>query len=94
MSISSQANLELTQTGPGTLMGHLFRRYWVPILISTELPKPDCDPVRVKVLSEKLLAFRDSSGKVGLIDEFWKFSVKGNSSGSRRRLPFSADSES
>ena len=70
MSISSQANLELTQTGPGSLMGHLFRRYWVPILISTELPKPDCDPVRVKVLSEKLLAFRDSSGKVGLIDEF------------------------
>ena len=68
MSISSQANLELTQTGPGTLMGHLFRRYWVPILISTELPKPDCDPVRVKVLSEKLLAFRDSSGKVGLIE--------------------------
>lgn len=70
MAISSQTNLELTQTGPGTLMGNLFRRYWIPILISSELPTPDSNPIRVKVLSEKLLAFRDSNGKVGLIDEF------------------------
>jgi len=70
MSMNTKTNLELTQTGPGTLMGNLFRKYWVPILISSELPNADSDPVRVKVLGEKLLAFRDSEGKVGLIDEF------------------------
>jgi phenylpropionate dioxygenase-like ring-hydroxylating dioxygenase large terminal subunit len=68
--MNNQTNLELTQTGPGTLMGNLFRKYWIPILISSELPVNDSDPVRVKILSEKLLAFRDSTGKVGLIDEF------------------------
>jgi phthalate 4,5-dioxygenase oxygenase subunit len=47
----------LTQTGPGTAMGNLFRRYWIPALTSKELPEPDCPPVRVKLLSERLLAF-------------------------------------
>jgi phenylpropionate dioxygenase-like ring-hydroxylating dioxygenase large terminal subunit len=60
----------LTQTGPGTPMGQLFRRYWIPALHSDELPEPDCPPVRVKLLSERLLAFRDTQGRVGVIDEF------------------------
>ena len=60
----------LTQTGPGTPMGDLFRRYWIPALLSSELPEPDCPPVRVKLLSERLLAFRDTQGRIGLIDEF------------------------
>src|SRR5438105_14265463 len=60
----------LTQTGPGTAMGNLFRRYWIPALMSKELPEPDCAPVRVKLLSERLLAFRDTQGRVGLLDEF------------------------
>ena len=60
----------LCQTGPGTPMGNLFRAYWHPILLSEELPENDCPPVRVKILSERLLAFRDSEGKLGLIDEF------------------------
>ena len=60
----------LTRTGPGTPMGDLFRRYWIPILQDTELPENDCPPVRVKLLSERLLAFRDSEGRLGLIDEF------------------------
>lgn len=51
-------------------MGALMRRYWIPFLLSDELPEPDCPPVRVKLLSERLIAFRDSSGKLGLIDEF------------------------
>ncbi|MDB5644128.1 MAG: ring-hydroxylating dioxygenase, large terminal subunit [Hyphomicrobiales bacterium] len=63
-------NMFLTQTGPGKPMGELFRRYWMPILHDWELPENDCPPVRVKVLSERLLAFRDSEGKLGLIDEF------------------------
>jgi phenylpropionate dioxygenase-like ring-hydroxylating dioxygenase large terminal subunit len=65
-----EQNLYLTHTGPGEPMGALFRRYWTPILLASELPENDCPPVRVKVFSERLLAFRDSEGKLGLIDEF------------------------
>jgi phthalate 4,5-dioxygenase oxygenase subunit len=60
----------LVHTGPGTLMGKLMRRYWVPILLSSEIAEPDCPQVRVQILGEKLLAFRDSDGQPGLIDEF------------------------
>src|SRR5690348_4228521 len=60
----------LTQTGPGTPMGELFRRYWIPALLSEEIAEPDCPPVRVKLLSERLIAFRDTQGRVGLVDEF------------------------
>ena len=67
---SLEQNELLTRTGPGSSMGNLFRRYWIPALMSKELPAPDCPPVRVKLLSERLIAFRDSDGKLGLLDEF------------------------
>ncbi len=60
----------VTQTGAGTPMGALFRRYWMPALLAEELPENDCPPVRIKLLSERLLAVRDSQGRLGLIDEF------------------------
>src|ERR1043166_7391441 len=60
----------LTQTGPGPPMGALMRRYWIPALLSSEIPEPDCPPVRVKLLSERLIAFRDTQGRVGVMDEF------------------------
>jgi phenylpropionate dioxygenase-like ring-hydroxylating dioxygenase large terminal subunit len=60
----------LTQSGPGTPLGRLFRSYWIPALLAEELPEPDCPPVRVQLLSERLIAFRDSNGTCGLIDEF------------------------
>ena len=60
----------LTQTSPGTPMGNLMRRYWVPILASCEIAEPDGPQVRVQILGEKLLAFRDTTGQPGLIDEF------------------------
>jgi len=66
----AEQNEFLTRTGPGTPMGDLFRRYWIPALLAEELPEPDCPPVRVKLLSERLVAFRDTSGRLGLIDEF------------------------
>jgi phenylpropionate dioxygenase-like ring-hydroxylating dioxygenase large terminal subunit len=50
-------------------MGEVLRRYWTPALLSTELPEPDCVPVKVRLLGENLVAFRDSTGKVGLIGE-------------------------
>ncbi|RZL95813.1 MAG: aromatic ring-hydroxylating dioxygenase subunit alpha [Variovorax sp.] len=60
----------LVRTGPGTPMGNLMRRYWVPILGSSEIAEPDGPQVRVQILGEKLIAFRDSEGHAGLISEF------------------------
>src|SRR5262245_37699018 len=68
--ISREENEALTRTGAGTLMGDLFRRYWQPALLSSELAKPDGPPVRVKLLGEPLIAFRDTQGRIGLMDEF------------------------
>ncbi len=68
--LSKERNELLTQTGPGTPMGDLFRCYWQPVLLSEELPAPDCPPVRVQICSERLIAFRDSRNRLGLIDEF------------------------
>ncbi len=68
--LRKEQNDLLTQTGPDTPMGKLFRSYWIPALLAEELPENDCPPVRVKLLSERLLAIRDSEGRYGLIDEF------------------------
>jgi phenylpropionate dioxygenase-like ring-hydroxylating dioxygenase large terminal subunit len=68
--LRKEQNELLTRTGPGTPMGALFRSYWVPALLAAELPENECPPVRVKLLSERLLAFRDTQGRYGLIDEF------------------------
>ncbi len=62
-------NERLTRTGPGTVCGNLMRRYWIPALLSSELPDPDCAPVRIRLLSEDLVAFRMTDGAVGLVDE-------------------------
>lgn len=60
----------LVRTNGGTPMGNLMRRYWVPVLLSSEIAEKDGPQVRVKILGERLLAFRDSEGQAGLIDEF------------------------
>src|SRR3954466_14745004 len=69
-NMRAEQNELLTRTGPGTPMGELFRRYWLPALLAEELPEPDCPPVRVKILGERLIAFRDTQNRFGLIDEF------------------------
>jgi phthalate 4,5-dioxygenase len=68
--LKAEINELLTRTGPETPAGGLFRQYWVPALLAEELPENDCPPVRVKILSERLIAFRDSEGRYGLMDEF------------------------
>ena len=68
--LSREDNELLTQVGPGTPMGDTMRRYWIPALLAWELPEPDCPPVRVKLLGEDLIAFRDTQGRIGLLDEF------------------------
>src|ERR1700722_11008439 len=65
--LTTEDNELISQVGPGTPMGALMREYWVPALLSSELPNPDSDPVRVMLLGEQLIGFRDSSGKVGMI---------------------------
>ena len=67
--LSTEENEFLCRVGPGTPMGDLFRRYWNPFLLSSELREPDGPPVRVKLLGEDLVAFRDTNGVVGLIGE-------------------------
>ena len=68
--LTKERNELLTRTGPGTPMGELFRCYWHPALLAEELPQPDCPPVRVELFSEKLIAFRDTQNRLGLIDGF------------------------
>ena len=66
--MTTQAESEiLTQTGPGTAMGDLMRQYWIPAAASSEITA-DGDPVRFMLMSEKLIAFRDSSGRIGVMD--------------------------
>jgi phthalate 4,5-dioxygenase oxygenase subunit len=65
--LSRQDNELLTRTGAGTPMGDLMRRYWIPALLAWELPHPDSDPLRIRLLGEDLVAFRDSNGQVGAL---------------------------
>jgi phenylpropionate dioxygenase-like ring-hydroxylating dioxygenase large terminal subunit len=58
---------ELTRVGPATAMGELMRQYWIPAVLSSELTR-DGAPLRLMLLGEKLIAFRDSAGRVGVMD--------------------------
>ena len=68
--VTKELNKTLTEIGPGTPMGDTIRRYWIPALLSFEVGEPDCPPVRVRLLGEDLIAFRDTNGRIGLLDEF------------------------
>jgi phenylpropionate dioxygenase-like ring-hydroxylating dioxygenase large terminal subunit len=68
--LKAEHNQLVTQTGPGTPMGQMLRRYWIPVMLAEELPENECPPVRVKILSERLLAWRDTQGRLALTDEF------------------------
>ena len=66
--LNAADNTLLTRTGSGTPLGDYFRRFWQPVALSCEIAEADSPPVRVKVLGEELLAFRDTRGRVGLIE--------------------------
>ncbi len=66
--LTDEQNQFLTRIGPGTPMGGLLRAYWQPLLYSHELEECDSAPVRIRLLGESLVAFRDSEGRVGLVD--------------------------
>src|SRR5919202_878978 len=65
--LSREDNALLTRVGPGTPMGNLLRCFWQPFALARELAGADCDPVRVRLLGEDLVAFRDSNGTPGLL---------------------------
>jgi phthalate 4,5-dioxygenase oxygenase subunit len=65
--LSTPENEILCRVGQGTPMGNLMREYWLPALRGDELPAPDCPPMRLRLLGENLIAFRTTSGQVGLI---------------------------
>lgn len=67
--LSREENELLTQTDSGTPAGHYFRRFWLPALLPREVQTPDCPPVRLRLLGEDLIAFRDTNGRVGILEE-------------------------
>src|SRR5437868_2858047 len=69
MMLTREQNELVTRTGPGTPLGAVMRRYWVPVALSAELAEPGGPPVRLQALGERLIAFRDSTGRLGLLDE-------------------------
>ncbi|MGH3207266.1 MAG: Rieske 2Fe-2S domain-containing protein [Trebonia sp.] len=67
--LTEEENEALCRVGPGTPMGEVLRRYWTPAFQLGDLPEPDCPPIRVTILGENFVAFRDTGGKLGFLDE-------------------------
>jgi phenylpropionate dioxygenase-like ring-hydroxylating dioxygenase large terminal subunit len=68
--LTRENNAFVTEVGPGTPMGNLFRQFWLPLTLPEQLPEPDCEPARLRLLGEDLVAFRDTNGQVGVVDAF------------------------
>ena len=67
--LPADQNELLCRTGAGTPMGELLRRYWVPVALASEIPAPDSPPARVRIFGEQLVAFRATSGAIGLVQD-------------------------
>lgn len=67
--LTPEENEVLCRVGPGSPLGTVLRRYWTPAFQLADLPAPDCPPVKVTILGENFVAFRDSDGRVGFLDE-------------------------
>jgi phenylpropionate dioxygenase-like ring-hydroxylating dioxygenase large terminal subunit len=68
--LKPEDNERLVRVGRGKPAGELFRRYWLPVLLSTEIAEVDGPPLRVRLLGENLIAFRDTNGRIGLVDAY------------------------
>ena len=68
--LTKEENELLCRVGKGTPMGEFLRRFWLPVMLTEELPESDCAPLRITLLGEPLVAFRDTKGAVGLVDNF------------------------
>src|SRR5260370_18103618 len=67
--LTQAQNERIGRIGPGTPMGNVFRRFWLPVCTSMQLPKADSDPLRLRLLGEPLVAFRNSAGQPGVLHE-------------------------
>jgi len=65
--LSAEDNELIARTGPETMLGKMYRRYWHAVCLSSELPEPDCAPVEVTLLGEEFVAFRNTDGQVGVL---------------------------
>src|SRR5437588_5130279 len=68
--LSDAENELLTRVGPGTVRGALMSRYWLPVLLAEELEEPGGTPKKVRLVGRDLVAFRDTEGGVGILDEY------------------------
>ena len=68
--LTREENDLITQSGRGTPLGELMRLYWTPAFYSHEIRENDGTPLRLKLLGENLVAFRDTEGNVGVMEEF------------------------
>ncbi len=68
--LNNEDNALVTNIEPGSPMGEVFRRFWLPVMLASELPVADGVPVRFKILNEDLIAFRDTEGRVGIVDAY------------------------
>jgi phenylpropionate dioxygenase-like ring-hydroxylating dioxygenase large terminal subunit len=68
--LKHEDNERLVRVGPGKPAGELFRRYWQPALLSRELAERDGVPVKLRLLGEDLVAFRDTNGRIGIVDAY------------------------
>ena len=68
--ITNEENDLLCRVENGAPMGQLMRRHWVPICLQEEVPEADGTPVKARILGEDLVVFRDTDGRVGVLDEY------------------------
>lgn len=68
--LSREDNELLVRVGPGTPMGNMFRRFWLPVALASEVGGPDSEPVKVEALGESFVLFRNTDGELGLLDAF------------------------
>src|ERR1700722_2611325 len=68
--LTAEENATRTEVGPQKPMGRMMRRFWLPICMSRQLPEPDGKPLRARLLGENFVVFRDTEGKIGVLDEY------------------------
>lgn len=66
--LTPEENKLVTEIGPETPMGDLFRRFWVPAFLARELAEPDGTPARTRLLGEHIVGFRDTAGRLGILE--------------------------
>src|ERR1700678_4798133 len=67
--LTRENNELICRVGADTPIGKALRRYWIPVLQSSDLPEPDCDPFPLEIMGDRFVAFRNSEGVVGVLDE-------------------------